>query len=243
VSRDERFAQLYSIARKAAAITHHANRDFTDPEDLTQSAMLWLLEHPERIDHNTMPDGRLAHNRLVSEAVRVLVRQAKRERRQALGYDPDAEYTYSVKLVEAVLPGVFDPNHRPVRPEGEEKVSGNRDPSEGNNWAAYVMDLKRAVHAVCDVVDKRILFARSVGGWTWADFGKRYSQSGEWHRVRYHEAVSRLVAWLNDGVVLESSPDAEILSEALKPAVTAPRVDVATSWTTAGRDQYREPEL
>lgn len=249
MNREDRFSELYNIARQAARAVTSAHPQFVNLEDMTQSAVLWLLERPQRVEHNTMPDGRLARNRLVSEVTRHLIGLAKAERREALGFDPECEYTYSTKLVEVVLPGVFDPTYRPTVLDRVEYSKPSKrahvphDPTSADNWTTFVMDVRRAVNAVCTDEDRRILFTRSVGGWTWDRFGQVYSQSGSSYRLRYHDALKRIVMFLNAGVVLESSPDGEVLAEAVSGRLVAvPRVDASTDWDVAGRDPYREPD-
>lgn len=241
---ENRFAQLHSIARSAARSVHATAREWVDLDDLTQEGILWLLEHGNRVEHHTLPDGNLHHTLLVAEVVeRALMPFVRKNRREALGYDPEPDaYSYSVKLVETVLPAVFDPTYR--LPRGvQEKVASTTDPATGNNFATFVADVKRAVGEVCSFKDRQVLFARTVGGWTWDRFGEAYAQSGESFRLRYNAAVRRIVAFLNSGAVLEDSPDGDALAAELHEPAPVARVDAVTDWDVAGRDRYKPPDV
>ena len=202
MTAEQNFAELYRVARAAGAGVAAQHAGFVTADDMTQEAVLWLLEHPRRVAHHRLPTGELHFNLLVAEVVsRHLSPLAQLERAEVTGGSLEDRYTYSVKVVELVLPAVFDPNFEPpLVPDGQPRAAN--DPSEGNNWRALVLDVTRAVSKVCSVEDKRVLFTRSVGGWTWARFGEAYTQSGESFRRRYKDALQRVAAHLNDGVVV-----------------------------------------
>ena len=242
---EQQFTQLYDIARTAARQVAPAHQGFTTEDDLAQDGILWLLEHPERVGRATLPDGTLFFNRLVGEVAKQLVRSARKERERAGQLVREDRFAYSVRMVEIVLPAVFDSNHRPPQLDTRGMPRAETDPAALTNWQVLVADVRRAVEAVCDAVDRRILFARSVGGWTWAKFGENYEHSGEWHRQRYHEALRRISAHLSDGVVLESDLETEAISEAMDDPELAPYLDgdsTEDEWHLIGKDPYREPE-
>lgn len=244
MSAEEQFTQLWDIARAAARQVAPSHAGFTTEEDLAQEGILWLLEHPERVENATLPDGTLYHNRLVAEVSRHLIKLARRERERAGQFSPD-RFAYSVQMVELVLPAVFDSNYRPPQLDAKGQPRGKSDPAALTNWQVLVADVRRAVEAVCDKTDRRILFARSVGGWTWAKFGEHYEHSGEWHRQRFHEAVRRMSEYLSDGVVVESDLESAAVAEALDDPALAPYLDgdpTEDDWHLIGKDPYREPE-
>lgn len=242
---EERFSQLYEIAQKAARLVAPNHVGFTTEEDLSQDGILWLLEHPERVERAALPDGTLFVNRLVGEVARHLTRIARKERERAGQLVNVDRFAYSAKMVEIVLPGVFDPNYRPPQEDAAGQPRAKTDPAALSNWQTLVADVRTAIEAVCDNVDKRILFARSVGGWPWAKFGENYEHSGEWHRRRYHDAVRRISAYLSDGLVIETDLEAEAIADALDDSELATYLDgdpEESEWHTIGKDQYREPE-
>lgn len=217
---EERFAQLHEIAQIAACAVNGVHYDYTDVEDLSQEGILWLLSPAgqKRVKSCSFPDGSIHRNQLIANVIeRALMPLVKAERKHALGFE-DPDPAYSEKMVELVLPAVFDP-HYELPKQVQERVQ--TDPASGNNFAAYVTDVKRAVDTVCSLDDRRVLFTRSVGGWTWAHFAAVYSdRSDEWYRLHYKDALTRIVAFLNAGVVLVSSDDADALEAALsEPAI------------------------
>lgn len=242
---EERFSQLYEIAQKAARLVAPNHVGFTTEEDLAQDGILWLLEHPERVERAALPDGTLFVNRLVGEVARHLTRLARKERERAGQFVNVDRFAYSAMMVELVLPGVFDPHYRPPQEDAAGRPRAKTDPAALTNWQTLVADVRTAIEAVCDNVDKRILFARSVGGWPWAKFGENYEHSGEWHRRRYHSAVRRISEYLSDGVVVDEDDESLAVAEALEDTGTAPYLDGAPDeddWHLVGRDPYREPD-
>jgi len=240
---EEQFAELFPIAKAAARAVYGGNQDYVDVDDLTQEAMLWLLEHPKRVKHAHLPNGGIYWPRIVSEVCKVLDAYVGRERLEAQGYEPFKNYKYSEGLVELVLPAVFDPSYRPPGLDHSDRVTTNSDPAANDNWSAYVADVRRGVEAVCSKKDRQVLFARAVGGWTWAQFGRTYTASGESCRVRYHAAVDRICVFLSGDTVLEDSPDAGALADALAGAAPVARAQTRTDWNVAGKDRYIEPDL
>src|SRR5674476_851964 len=124
---EEQFAELFPIAKAAARAVYGGNQDYVDVDDLTQEAMLWLLEHPKRVKHAHLPNGGIYWPRIVSEVCKVLDAYVGRERLEAQGYEPFKNYKYSEGLVELVLPAVFDPSYRPPGLDHSDRVTTNSD--------------------------------------------------------------------------------------------------------------------
>src|SRR5665647_3078528 len=92
---EEQFAELFPIAKAAARAVYGGNRDYVYVDDLIQEAMLWLLEHPKRVEHAHLPDGGIYWPRIVSEVCKVLNAYVGKERLEAQGYEPFEHYAYS----------------------------------------------------------------------------------------------------------------------------------------------------
>lgn len=241
MNAEDRFSELYRVAQFAA---RKVRSDFADVDDLTQEAMLWLLEHPKRVDHALLPDGTLFTQRLASEVIeKSLIPYAQAQERQSSGVEPEVQYLYSARVVEIVLPAVFDRDYRPPFLEQSDRVTTTADPTTADNWTAMVVDVARAVAAVCSTADRQVLFSRSVGGWTWDRFAAVYTMSSETYRLRYHDALRRIVLFLNAGEVADSSEDGELLADAMAHGVSPQRRPMRTDWDVAGRDPYREPDI
>ena len=240
---EEQFAELFPIAKAAARAVYSGNQDYVDEADLSQEAMVWLLEHPKRVEHARLPDGGIYWPRIVSEVCKVLNAYVERERKATRGYDPIEHYKYSARLVELVLPGVFDPDYRPPGLDTSDRVTTTSDPAAADNWAAFVADVKRGIEAVCSKKDRQVLFTRAVGGWTWRDFEERREYGKDYYRDRFFDAIERICTFLNAGMALPDSPDAGALADALAGAAPVARAQTRTDWNVAGKDRYREPDL
>ena len=181
--------ELTKIAGIAASKVYQRYRDYVTREDLVQEALLWLLEHPHRVERAVLADGSRAISQVVKELTAPLVRYAKAEQDAAIGPVEEAQEFYTSEWIEYVLPGVFD---RWFRPHAVESGDLSED-----LWSAMVADLEKAVNAVSTNEDRRVLFARSVGGWSWQRFSDEYGQSRTTWQRRYRAAMARLAEWLN----------------------------------------------
>lgn len=245
MSAEERFSELHRVAQAAGRLVAAQHAGYVTAEDMTQEAILWLLEHPERVDNHTLPSGELHFKQLVGEVVtRRLSKVAQRERDESAGGSPEDRYAYSVRVVELVLPAVFEEQAPKAISYGQ--VYSTSDPAESGNFNALVIDVRTAIAAVCSSEDRKVLFTRALGGWTWAKFGDVLELSGETYRQRYWDALRRIVAYLNDGLVLDHSLDADVLEVALEDVPTSPYLagdPDEDDWRTIGRDPYKEPDL
>ena len=114
---EEQFAELFPIAKAAARAVYGGNQDYVDVDDLTQEAMLWLLEHPKRVKHAHLPNGGIYWPRIVSEVCKVLNAYVGKERLEAQGYEPFEHYVQrgagGTRATGRVRPDV--PSSRPAR--------------------------------------------------------------------------------------------------------------------------------
>lgn len=244
-SAEQDFSELYRVAQSAGRIVAAQFPGIVSADDMAQEAVLWLLEHPQRVEWRRLPTGQVHFKALVNEVItRRLIPLARRERAEVMGSDPADRYTYAVRMVELVLPSVFE-EHLPQAVAYGQTYSAT-DPAERGNFTAMVLDIRRAIDKVCSAEDRKVLFTRAVGGWTWDRFGTVYSRSSEFYRVTYHSALRRIAQYLNDGVVLDDSEDAQLLATALEAEPIIPPLEGdpdEDDWHVAGKDPYRDVDI
>ena len=246
MSAEDEFTELYAIAKTAGWRIATEYDGYVTVDDMTQEAVLWLLEHPRRVERARLDDGTLHRNRLVAEVVTErLAPVARRERREALGDASEDQYTYSARVVEVLLPFAFEQAvPRAIQQNEGGRARGNK--AEGGSFEVMVMDVRRAVERLGSS-DRAVVFTRAVGGWPWAKFSEVYTtRSREWFRLRYKAILRTLVEFLNSGVYIEYDPDPE--AQALEAQLDETPLSPATAgdpdedeWHTIGRDPYREP--
>ena len=229
---DEDFASKWAIAKYAARATLRRFPNVMDVEDLQQEAMAWLYAHPERVAHHTYPDGTLYRRGLSLEVQGVLAKVARKETNHALGVDTKDQYAYAESLVEVLLPGVWDPNFRPLSPD-EERVSVSTDPSEGNNLNAALTDLRRAVGSATSRDERRALYSHSVLGYSWREAERVTGMGRETLRRSYRDGLRAVVVYLNDRPAVDpdepdDAADTLRVQEALEGALVAAYVQSPT---------------
>lgn len=145
-------------ARKAARFTHQHYAPYVEYEDMLQEALVWVWQHPERVEHAQFEDGNLNQPQLVSEIMVYLTPRAKRAKAAALGVSTRYQSRYTFEAVEAVLPALWDttPTATPGTPETAGR--GAPDPAYGGGFAAAVMDVQRAYDRTVSKPGKKLLF-------------------------------------------------------------------------------------
>lgn len=196
MTEDPRFATYWDVAQHAA---RWVKRQFpgAELEDLQQEGIAWILGHPERVGHHTFPDGSLYRRMLLVEVAGALAARERKVQNARSGLFPSDQYAYADSLVEVLLPGVFDPNYQPVRPD-EERVGVSVDPSHGNNFQAAVADVRQAMLRSCNRGEQQALFIHSTSGLSWEKAQDRFGIGRETLRRRYRTGLRSIVMALND---------------------------------------------
>lgn len=151
-SVDELFdnEQVQDAIRQAAGRVFRRYRAFITFDDLTQSAYLWVAQHPNRVSRELpKPEetGRQqwrCYMRLVRLFERVLEGVARTEKAAATGYKVEDEVFYEFELIEEMLWVIWDPEAEFNPPQPDHSMPGESDPAEGNNWVVLVEDMRRA---------------------------------------------------------------------------------------------------
>jgi hypothetical protein len=171
---------------------------YTPVADLRQEGMVWIYSHQNRVvawmhDEENPKRGWARFTRAVEAAMEKMARAEKAGRE---GYDPDDEEFYARSMIELVLPAVWDQGYRSDGPsrEGREPTSGGHDASEGNTWAAMVLDVEQAYWSAALSYDDRTLLRARLGdgGMTYAELGRMFECSHSTAEVRVKKALRRI---------------------------------------------------
>lgn len=171
-------------------------------EDLTQEGLLWLLEHPDRVEHATYgvgKDRKIYGSHLVAEIRRHYISSGADRAPGKRDSEAGEGTQYTEAMVALALPAVYDPEYVPFREQSEaaERFS-ERDPSESGTWFAIVADISRAIDAFGPLSpDIRIVFRHDVLNETFESIGASLGTSDYPIRKQYHETMQWLVDWLN----------------------------------------------
>jgi len=131
-------------------------------------------------------------------------------------------YRYGKAVVEMALPGVWEPEHRPLGKLPLEHNSTRSDPAVGGDWRCIIADVQRAVAAACGATERRVLFLRSVLGQHWEDIGVSLGVSGSTSRRRYTAAITAILDFLNgaEETRREGEPTRHVMTNAAAQAMT-----------------------
>jgi len=220
-SQEQYISTVLAVARRAAGqvVPRFPGLPYADA---VQDSTEWLLRHPERVRHHTLPDGTIG-GMLSVECAGQVTRSSYRSRAHSrLAPITEDTYQYSKTIVEMALPGVWESAHRPLGKLPMEHNSTRSDPAVGGDWRAIIADVQRAVAAVTSPAEQRVLFLRSVQGQYWESIGSSLGVSGSTSRRRYFAAIAAILDFLNgtQETRREGEPTRHVMTNAAAQAMT-----------------------
>jgi len=216
-------SMILAAARRAAGQVAPRFPGLLSYEDATQDSTEWLLRHPERVRHHTLPDGTFGGMLSVECAGQVARSTYRSGARSRLAPITEDTYRYGKAVVEMALPGVWEPEHQPLGRLPMEHNSTRSDPAVGGDWRAIIADVQRAVTAVTSATERKVLLLHSVLGQGWEDIGWALGVSGSTARRRYSGAISAILDFLNgtdEEARREGEPTRHVLTNAAARAMT-----------------------
>jgi len=220
-SQEHYVSTVLAVARRAAGqvVPRFPGLPYADA---VQDATEWLLRHPERVRHHTLPDGTIGGMLSVECAGQVSRASYRSSARARVVPITEDTYRYGKAVVEMALPGVWEPEHRPLGKLPLEHNSTRSDPAVGGDWRCIIADVQRAVAAACGATERRVLFLRSVLGQHWEDIGVSLGVSGSTSRRRYTAAITAILDFLNgaEETRREGEPTRHVMTNAAAQAMT-----------------------
>lgn len=192
----------------------NAKRFGMDPEDFAQELRLWCWQNMTKVEHwfDDPKRGRGYLTTTLRNKCKDLY-SAEREAREGRR-DPDEQWRYSRKMIEALLPSMFKEEEWIDGPPKEDADldTGRRatiDPSQGGDWLAMLIDCKKAYDSLPhedqetlkvfylygqsnkDVAEKRGWTSAKVSNWRIACIRKMQEFLGEKERQEQNPWVGR----------------------------------------------------
>lgn len=203
-------------ARQAARRLVIKYGPYVEFDDMLQEGLLWLWQHPQRVERARDDEGRLYQGRVIGEIQTALIPKAKKIKAQALGVSTRYQSRYSYEAVEAVLPAYWDPTPTSTPGTPETAGRGTPDPAYGGNYQVALMDIRRAIDLTVSRDNKRLLFTVYGLGAT-GKAGQYFSHVPRAEiEQRTRRVVQSIVDFLNDEppTVLDGPGTRKVVSNA-----------------------------
>jgi len=188
---------LKYVATRAAAtiVADRRYAEFMDLDDMTQEALVWLVEHPTRVERATDERGQLYLGQILAEVGRHLSGIARQEYTRATGRDPLEGARYTPAKVRSLLPATWT-GEGPEKP-ADGQPRGKASPARGGDHITGVWDVREALDKTVSRQDQGILFRLYVLGATSEEVAEKVDLTATAVRARAHRAVKAVCTWLN----------------------------------------------
>lgn len=166
-----------------------------DREDLSQSAWLWLYEHPRKCAE-FFENGTEQGVKLIARTLRNELHDVGEDAKaQHLGYSRDDIVYYTKAYVKSLLPSMFDEEAwlHPEQGDGERRAPS--DPATGGNWITTLADISRAYDRLSKE-DRDLLAAFHRDEYSNKLLSEMFDISEQTMSYRHDRAIGRLVKHL-----------------------------------------------
>lgn len=134
-----------AVIKRTAYAVRGRYKNFVELDDLISEGRLHVMDHPGEVAAYTEHEKpSLAAYWLSRDVWKRMDRFARRQRAQALGYEPQDEQFYGVGLIAMMLPFVLtEQPEPPSKPIADVPKSGS-DPAHGGDWLIMYLDVQKA---------------------------------------------------------------------------------------------------
>jgi hypothetical protein len=134
------------FVQKAAGYAAYRYRHYgVTREDASQEALLWLYAREDKVNR-WLAKSPQQTTRIYMDMLSAVLRYAEREKAAKAGYDSQDVMWYTVPLVEGLLPLALDDTYTGQSSSDDESGKRKpRQPNEGGDGLALVMDIRRAL--------------------------------------------------------------------------------------------------
>ena len=195
----EHLQELTEISASVARQIHPRYAVYFDQADIKQELILWGITHSRKINEWLNPEQDQADRKAgIKQLAKTLQREADKlcrtEKAKRSGYETRDEYFYTVPVLEEIIANIDALEHQ----QGGQNArvsGGGSDPSTGNNFAASVADVRKALDQQ-DPTDRLMLEMKFQEGLTYAQIADTLSMSDSTIHRRVTSALKRMVVLL-----------------------------------------------
>lgn len=180
------------LAEQAAGSAHRSGRGIVNLDDLTGEALLWMVEHPDKME-TWREEGRHGANKIRyacrMHCLGVVAKERKRHSRLQHG---DLHY-YSPAVLRELLPDIFDYNNWVGgAPAPTDQIRAASRPAEGHNRLAMLVDVV-SMFSTLPAQDQLLLRQLHYDYVTYEELALTHEVSDRTIRRREERAIDRLV--------------------------------------------------
>lgn len=196
---DDTLQEVTEIAATVAKQIHPRYAVYFEPQDLRQELLLWALKRPNKIEEWLGPDVEAKDRKA---GIRQLAKSMQREadkycrhaKAKASGYETRDEYFYNQGILEELIANLDEVNNQTGGMQA--RVSGGGgDPATGNNFAASIVDVRRAMEQL-EPQDQLMLEMRYAQDYTYSQIASILGLSDTTTHRRVEAAMKRMVKFL-----------------------------------------------
>jgi RNA polymerase sigma factor (sigma-70 family) len=196
---DDTLQEVTEIAATVAKQIHPRYAVYFEPQDLRQELLVWALKRPDKINEWLGPDVEVKDRKA---GIRQLAKSMQREadkycrhaKAKASGYEARDEYYYNQGILEELIANLDEANNQTGGMQA--RVSGGGgDPATGNNFAASIVDVRRAMEEL-EPQDQLMLEMRYAQDYTYSQIANILGLSDTTTHRRVEAAMKRMVKFL-----------------------------------------------
>jgi len=192
----ELLEEVTEIAASVAKQIHPRYAVYFEIHDIKQELLLWSLKRPDKIEqwlsHDQEPQDRKSGIRQLAKTFqREADKICRSEKARKIGYETRDEYFYSIGLLEELIANI-DALEQQQGGQSARVSGGGSDPATGNNFAATIADVRKAMEAL-DPADCLMLEMRYQEGLTFAQIATQLELSDSTVHRRVNSALKRMV--------------------------------------------------
>ena len=195
----ELLEEVTEIAATVAKQIHSRYAVYFDIHDIKQELLLWSLKREDKIEQWLSHDQELQDRKAgVRQLAKTFQREADKicrsEKAKRVGYETRDEYFYSTGLLEELVANL-DALEQQQGGQNARVSGGGSDPATGNNFAASVADVRKALDKL-DPSDRLMVEMRFQEGLTFAQIADELGMSDSTVHRRVTGSLKRMVKTL-----------------------------------------------
>lgn len=182
--------QVLRACRRAAQRVSRINKRYVEIGDVQSELYVWVAKHSQAVT-DWLEQGSYGMNKLNVALFRAGHRYASKERARLTGCQLSDFYWYTPGAIEELLPEVWQVSNWVLAASGEQGRS-HRDPAEGGNRLAMLIDVAWAVSTLA-ADEQQILRDRYEAGLYFDAIAAQLGLTDEGARKRVERLLDKLV--------------------------------------------------